>query len=451
MANTLSNPIPADMGADLAIASARRILGNPTQVASERIMLQLLDDPDVRALRTQLAEELAAMPLSQSDDAADRIELDILQWTAGLILEEINLLRSHQPDFIVGTDTSPRRWFGHSFPGTAKGGDNPDVLSRTTILDGRGRYEVIGQVDPAQPLVQLLFSLASGTMVHPVAIQDADSKRNPDAGIIKTIGFLKEHELKIAPDGMFRILVGGEDPGDGTPHLRTEPVACSFGCRQMLLDWTTMPLRLSIRRLDAVTSSPLDVAAVKRAVLADLLPYGRFWASFSTAWLGGLATNTSVPPAPRDGGWGFIAGVNFKLEPGQAALITVRPGTAKYMSAQITDHWMIGLNNARIQSTLNLFYSTPDADGRYTYILSPVDPGIANWLDTGGLNEGRCILRWQGFPEGSSDGGDLFEAFHIIQLSDVEKYEDVARITPEQRSHQLATRRKDFASRYLAE
>jgi hypothetical protein len=443
--------MPSAFAAAALPDSQATILGNEAQIAAEKIALRMLHDPDVVALREKLGAELATWPRGQGADAADRIETCVLQMATGLIIDEMNYLQAGQPIFLIGDDTSPRRWFGHTFPGNGKAADNPDAIYRTTVVDGRGRYEVTGKLDPSQPLIQLVFSLSAGTMAHPIEVKPvAGGKPNPDAGIMRITGTLNEGDLKIARDGSFRILVGGPKPADGTPYLATEPVPCSFGCRQMLLDWTTTPLRLSIRRLDPYTPTPLDLAALKRAVLADLPGSVRFWAKFPDVWLGGVATNKSVPPAARDGGWGFICGANFKLEPGEGALVTVHPGKARYMGFQLTDPWMVGPDNGRRQCCLNLAQSVPDADGRFTNVIAPVDPGVANWLDTCGMNEGFGIMRWQGFPDGATDNSGLFDDFRIVKLSEIEGLKGVARVTPEQRSQQLAARQESYFSRFRA-
>jgi hypothetical protein len=436
------------MMTDIFGGASPTILGSEAQISAEKIVLQLLHDPEIVALQEQLKAELASWPRGRDGDGAERIETDVLQWTAGLIIDEVGYLRCGQPDFVLGSDTTPRRWFGHTFPGNGKAGDNPDAIYRSTVIDGRGVYEVTGQVDPHQPLVQLVFSISAGTLTHPVKVENTSGKPNPDAGIMNILGHLDEKELNIAPDGTFRIIVGGERT-EGN-HLPAAPMPCGFGCRQMLMDWRTTPLRLTLKRLDKQESKPLDLGEVKKAVLADLANVVRFWAGFPDVWLGGVAVNSFAPPAARTGGWGYIGGVHFKLEPGEAAVVTTYPGQAAYMGFQLTDPWMISPDNGRRQSCLNLSQSAPDADGRYTYVISPVDPGVANWIDSCGMNEGLGLMRWQGFPEGSDDDSGLFHGFRIAKLSEIAALESIARVTPEQRSRQLADRREAYFSRFAA-
>lgn len=431
----------------IAMASAT-ILGSEEQIVAEKAVLQLLHDPDIVAVQEQLKAELATWPRGREGTGAARIDTAVQQWTVGVIIDEVSYLRRAQPSFVLGTDTTPRRWFGHTFPGSGKSGDNPDAIYRSTVIDGTGVYEVTGQVDPSQPLVQLLFSIAGGTMTHPTKVEKSDGQSNPDAGIMSVLGMLDDKDLNIAPDGTFKLIVGG-DKVEGN-HLPTKPVPCAFGCRQITMDWNTTPLRLTLKRLDRQEARPLDLALLKETVLADLAKVVRFWAGFPDVWLGGPAANSFAPPAAREGGWGFIGGVHFKLEPGEAAVVIMHPGEADYMGFQLTDPWMVAPDNGRNQSCLNRFQSIPDADGRYTYVIAPVDPGVANWLDTCGMDQGLGLMRWQGIPGGAKDNAGLFHGLRIVKLSEVEHLEGVARVTPEQRSRQIAARRDSYFSRFRA-
>lgn len=426
------------------------ILGNSAQIESERAVITLLHDPEVVRLQNELKAELAQTPRGANGAGADRIETAVLQWTAGLIIDEINYVRRASPDFSLGGDTAPRRWFGHTFPGNGKAGDNPDAIYRSTVIDGRGQYEVRGQLDPQRPSAQLLFSVFAGTLLHPVEVkQEPGAAVNPDAGLFKSLGNLSDQELTVDADGSFRILLGGAPDGVSN-HLPTEPVPCSFGCRQILLDWTTPPLRLSIRRLDQDHVKPVDLEEVRQTVLSDLAKSVRFWAHYPSVWLGGVETNSYAAPAPREGGWGFIGGVNFKLQTGECAVVTMSPGEAAYMGIQMTDPWMIAPDHGRYQTCLNKGQSVPDADGRYSYVISPVDPGVANWIDSCGMNEGMALLRWQGFPGGAKDSSNLFHDYRILPLSELDTMPHIVRITPEQRAHQIAERSQTFFSRFTA-
>lgn len=423
-------------------------LASEVQREAEQAVLRLLCDPEVLAIQAQVRAELAVTPHGQSASGIARLDLVIRQWTASLIMDEFSYLRRADPAITVGTDATPRHWLGHSWPGNCKAGDNPDMIGRSTVIDGAGHYRVSGRIDPAHRPAQLVCSLFAGTMTHPARVERAEGKSpNPDAGIFRLIAALTDEQLAIAEDGSFALTIGG-DPERGVPHMASEPVPCSFGFRQMMPDWTTPPLEVEILRLDDHQASASDFAKLRQSAIDDLAGYLRFWGHYSHDWMGGIAPGELVGPVPREGGWGFLAAGNFQLEPGQAVLIRLAGEGASYFAVQFTDPWMIAPAPGLQQTTLNCVQAVPDADGTTSFVLSPVDPGIANWIDMAGLDAGFATMRWQGFGEARTDGAGLIRDYRIVSLSELETLPGLARITPEERSRQLARRRASFASRY---
>jgi hypothetical protein len=255
---------------------------------------------------------------------------------------------------------------------------------------------------------------------------------------------ITDRDLTIAPNGSFRITLGGE--GAGSNHVATAPGPITIGIRDTLSDWSQRPTRLTLRRVDGQPAAPFSQAELRRRVLAKLGGYVRFWAAFGDSWFGGLEPNSFAAPIPRDGGWGFVAGVRYKLEPGEAILVTTDRGEARYTGFQVIDPWMIAPDARRHQASLNLSQSTPNADGSFTYVISPTDPGVANWLDTGGLHEGFAIIRWQGFPPGATKDG-LFRDFRLIKISELSALPALPRVTPAQRQARLKARAAGYVSR----
>ena len=66
----------------------------------------------------------------------------------------------------------------------------------------------------------------------------------------------------------------------------------------------------------------------------------------------------------------------------------------------LSNIWGTTLNIVDRTGSLNKAQSVPNADGSYTYVISPVDPGVANWIDSDGLREGILTLRMAEFDEG---------------------------------------------------
>ena len=87
-------------------------------------------------------------------------------------------------------------------------------------------------------------------------------------------------------------------------------------------------------------------------------------------------------------------------------------------------------------------------DGTYTLVLSPTDPGVANWVSTGGLNQGTISMRFQNVAEPQQNPPTVHsEVVPIDQLGTVLPGTTVF-VTPEERAAQLAARLLGYNKRY---
>jgi hypothetical protein len=48
------------------------------------------------------------------------------------------------------------------------------------------------------------------------------------------------------------------------------------------------------------------------------------------------------------------------------------------------------------QSSLNALQAKLDSDGKFRTVIALEDPGVANWLDSGGHTRGMLVGRWHG-------------------------------------------------------
>ena len=161
--------------------------------------------------------------------------------------------------------------------------------------------------------------------------------------------------------------------------------------------------------------------------MTDLPAWIAFWSDFKNDFLGPHEPNTLVGPNGRDGGWGYLAGGRFALEDGQGVSITIDPAGSYYTGIQITDPWTISPDPMLRMVSLNSAQVTVNADGTVSYVISGIDPGIANWVDTTGLSSGWMLLRWQGVPDGADPALFLREV-RLVDLARLD--EDIAGAVP---------------------
>jgi hypothetical protein len=437
------------MGTGLAVQGGepgrRPTLATPEQLAAERMLLALLADPAVRAAQARLHRELLADPLAQTPEGLATLDHAIMEWTSSLAFQEIGNDPA-QPKFLWNVDDTPHTWFGHTIHGAAGAADNPDHIYRAAGLDGDGRYEVTGRLNARRP-AQLTFQVVHGG-VHSADALKSQSANHSDLG--NEISTLNDSEMQIAPDGRFTLTLD-QTAANGRPnHMLMAPGPMKIILRDVLSDWDQGPTRLEIRRLDKQPSGPvLTLAEVRRRLLADLPGDVRFWANFKDVWYGGLKPNTFAGPTPRDGGWGYSMGGRYDIAPDEVLVVTTTTGGAAYTGFQTTDLWMIAADRRSHPTSLNTSQVRPNADGSVTYVLSPTDPGVANWIDTAGLHHGYVLLRWASLPKGGAK--PEVRAFKVIKLADLSgpDYARVPRVTPEQRREQLARHAKGYANRLI--
>lgn len=86
----------------------------------------------------------------------------------------------------------------------------------------------------------------------------------------------------------------------------------------------------------------------------------------------------------------------WRLAGDEALLIEGQAPRSAYWIVQITDRWLETADFRRRQVHLNDSQIELDAAGRYRIVVAAENPGVPNWLDTGGRSEGHMAFRWAG-------------------------------------------------------
>jgi len=433
----------ASSGAAAAQSLDRRFSGplaNEIQVAAEKQAQRLVAHPDIVALRPQLEAILREVPAAKLPDGEKQIGHSIDLWTMAIAVRETSADTS-RPMILWRLDNSPHSWFGHTQPGMAAAGENPDHIYRGGFLDGDSTYEVSGRFGANRPVQFSLEVYQGGPAATVLKPQTAST---PDLG--NQVSFLADRDMEIAPDGSFTITIGPEAGATQRNHMKLARGAMTLTIRDVLSNWSQDPTSVSIRRVAGPERPPLSERDLVDRLKVDLPAYVRFWSNFNTKFLGGIRENELVGPVPRDGGWGYLAATRFNLADDEAIVITTTNAGAAYTGFQVTNPWMVMPGDARKATlSLNKTQVAANPDGSVTYVLSRSDPGIANWIDTGGLRQGFGLLRWQAVPEGA-DPKAMVRQFKVVKLSALAEAVPAStpRLNAAGRRAQIAKRAADY-------
>ncbi len=320
---------------------------------------------------------------------------------------------------------------GRAIPGSRWGIDNPDSVYRVIPISGDERYKIHGRVG-ANRMTENYFTLWDANM--------------------GTVAVLNGRAMDVESDGSFTI-TADSDPADGRPnHVQTTPEAHEFYIRDVLLNWDRDdPNHLTVRRLGGEPATPARTLDEQADATADMMAY---FANFTGKLSHGIykmpANNFNLAwSADRVGAMRnqvYVMG-RFDLNPGEAFIVDLSDGGAEYFTVPLSNIWGTTLDIVDRTGSLNKAQSVPNEDGTYTYVISPTDPGVANWIDSDGLNEGVLTLRMAEFG-GDGPTEDLGARGRVIKLDDLDnEVPMLRRVSAGERASELADRRSAYLRR----
>jgi hypothetical protein len=409
---------------------------NPYATASQRAVedraLALLKRPELKRAReivTTLFRNAIAWP---ERDQVDRFENMYDEYMFHHAFRAANC----DPNFPeVARFMVPRHhWFGRDVPGSRWGGDSPDFIYRTIPIGHGGRYEIHGKPTCSEaPIV--FYSLMSDTTAAPV-----------------TQALLESLDMQFESDGSFMITVD-ETPANGRRnHMQTKPGAEFIFLRDAFGDWLNQsPNALTVKRLnpDGGPRSEEDMArhAAKIAIEGVYYTYYCFQSGkgqapntvrrpLSSAIFGAVATQ-----------WGVKG--HLDLADDDAIIVRSNAAGALFRNLALTDVFHMSIEYWKRTSSLNMLQMAPDEGGDFTYVIAHHDPGIHNWIDTGGVRRMIFGQRWQGFTRDGSRT-DPWMTTKLVKLRDVAKElpDGVRRINESGRKAQIAARQAGFNRRF---
>ncbi|MBW2424460.1 MAG: DUF1214 domain-containing protein [Deltaproteobacteria bacterium] len=210
-------------------------------------------------------------------------------------------------------------------------------------------------------------------------------------------------ELECESDGRFEILLAAKKPAGYTGNwIEMDPDTRYFCVRQYFADWEKEdPASFTIMRIGGEGEAPAPIEPARMAELLDeagtwTLQSARFWQEWIDQLRRDHIKGEIQPPRPFVGGVRDIVYGNdwWTLEPDEAMIVECEVPDARYWQIQLCDVWFRTMDWATRQTGLNHLQTRVDDDGRFRVVIAHRDPGIQNWLDTGGHPEGMIQYRF---------------------------------------------------------
>ena len=130
----------------------------------------------------------------------------------------------------------------------------------------------------------------------------------------------------------------------------------------------------------------------------------------------------------------------WDLQPDEGLIVELDDPNATFWAMQLTTSLWSTLDYANRLTTYNLAQAVPDPDGNFRFVVAAKDPGVHNWLDTTGLQQGLIILRF------CQAERPLPPRTELVNLSELDvRLPMTTRSNPDQRREQINHRREGVA------
>lgn len=316
-----------------------------------------------------------------------------------------------------------------------QGGDNTDAIYVGAPVNGHDTYLIHGDRGTARYF----------------AITVLEDGATPWGG--KVVGSLLGKDLSVDDDGSFRVTLSPEpQPGN---WIRTSPGSYRVTIRQFFGNWSAeRPMRARIDRLGADPLQPPPVpdaqhlsrglAAAARWVDVSL----NYWADMLDRWQ--LQPHVFLSYRELDhnaidatpGGEPLIC--YWKVKRGEVLLVRVRPPAGYWWGVEFGNYYWETMDYRYRLCSTNCDHAVIEDDGELIVVVSHEDPGLPNWLDPSGYEEGYITFRWIGTDHYPRPDCHLKAASELPAALPPA----VKRISREARSAQLLDRRTGILQRF---
>ena len=314
-----------------------------------------------------------------------------------------------------------------------QGGDNTDALYVGSQINGQYTYRISGNRGSAR-----FF-----------AVTVLEDGATPWGGAV--VGNLIDSQIAVEPDGSFEIVLSpDEHPGN---WIKTTPGAWRVTFRQFFADWENeAPMEARIDCLDGPEHNPGLGIEQLQAGLADTAAWvkdsTRYWADMLDRWQ--VQPNRFLSYRQLDdnaidatpGGEPLIC--YWKVPADEVLIVRVTPPPADYWAVEFGNYWWETMDYRYRLCSTNCHHAVLEDNGELLLVVSHEDPGVPNWLDPSGHEEGYITVRWIGaesYPSPQCEQVKRSALDNVLPTG-------VKTISPGQRREQLAARRRGVIRRF---
>jgi hypothetical protein len=432
--------MPSHTTIDLPIDNDTAVRVSNDLIGGALLALQLFELPEVKKVKKDLrdcffvqrAPSESPEVMSTLDSAMDELSFAAMLAVAGgdKMNPKLNMYES-----------LPYVAMGHRIPGSRYGFDNPDRVFRHFFVNPAYRYEIHGRRPKGSESINLLI--------------EACEDKAPGWGYPLT--FARLENIVTQPDGSFVITVDSVPTNGRSNHLWLPPGAAHVLIRDTYLDWVAeSPTEIAVRRVSGPQAPALPFEIMAKLAPLQIIDYamnGFKWYDLALAPL--QANRIPIPqirPAPPgEMPWGMTGVGRFCVADNEALVFTIDPQKSGYFGAMMATPWLVSVDASKHTSCLNNFQAAANPDGTITYVLAAHDPGVKNWLDTGGLHEGVMLFRWE-LVAGTLDPISAVRDVKVVKLGDLANALPfpIPTMSAEQRRKQIADRQLGFQRRLKA-
>jgi hypothetical protein len=290
------------------------------------------------------------------------------------------------------------------------GADNPDNIYLNAQISGQYEYRIRGK---RNTIDYVGFFTQNGNY--------------GSTGGLAPCGKIENNDLICEPDGSFEIILSTTQKGKN--WLKTEAGTSLVMVRQTFLDRASeIPAEVYIENLDGRKApDPVTPRQIDEGLKTASMFVGGATLLFAR-WAQGFRKHTNrlpqFDPAISNAAGGDASIIyyhsHWKLESDEALVIEVKPPDCDTWNFQLNNYWMESLDYRYFNICINKAAAKTQDDGTVRVIVSHIDPGIPNWLETCGHPEGTMCWRWYRLRKGASP---VEPSCRVVKINELKKSE----------------------------